>query len=107
MDPFFLSTVGPLLPVKSSILYRSTFQHNTIKTLCILHCLAIFLRYFEGKRRAERALLDAFPAVGAGIVLRPGFMYGARSVPLPFGGVTGSGLANSVDIPLGRLFEPR
>lgn len=59
-------------------------------------------RYFEGKRRAEQALLDAFPAVGAGIVLRPGFMYGARSVPLPFPHITGAGRVSSVDLPLGE-----
>ena len=39
-------------------------------------------RYFEGKRSAERALLAAFPAAGAGVVLRPGFMYGTRMVPI-------------------------
>jgi len=30
--------------------------------------------YFNGKRRAEQALLDAYPV--GGTVLRPGFMYG-------------------------------
>eukprot|EP01038_Epipyxis_sp_PR26KG_P015934 gene15934-21622_t len=37
--------------------------------------------YFNGKRRAEVAVLDAYPSTG--IVLRPGFIYGTRDVPLP------------------------
>ena len=37
--------------------------------------------YFNGKRRAEQALLDAYPDTG--VVLRPGFIYGTREVPLP------------------------
>ena len=39
------------------------------------------ISYFNGKRRAEQALLDAFPETG--VVLRPGFIYGTRDVPLP------------------------
>lgn len=45
-------------------------------------------RYFNGKRRAEQALLDAFPTVvrdggqvvSSGTVLRPGFIYGERQI---------------------------
>ena len=36
--------------------------------------------YFNGKRRTEKALADAFPETG--IALRPGFIYGDRTVPL-------------------------
>ena len=39
------------------------------------------ISYFNGKRRAEQALLDAYP--DKGVVLRPGFIYGTRAVPLP------------------------
>ncbi len=41
----------------------------------------ICCRYFNGKRRAEEALLDAYP--GSGVILRPGFIYGTRHVHLP------------------------
>jgi uncharacterized protein YbjT (DUF2867 family) len=37
--------------------------------------------YFNGKRRTENALIDAFPMTG--VVLRPGFIYGTRNIPLP------------------------
>ncbi|KAJ1411897.1 hypothetical protein B484DRAFT_402506 [Ochromonadaceae sp. CCMP2298] len=50
--------------------------------------------YFQGKRNAEQVLLDSYPAVGAGVVLRPGFIYGTRVVP---GGVS---------IPLSLLGKP-
>lgn len=36
--------------------------------------------YFDGKRRTEQALLEAFPHTG--VVLRPGFIHGTRQVPL-------------------------
>lgn len=47
---------------------------------------AVLRGYFHGKRRAEAALARAFP--GAGVALRPGFVYGTRSVggfSLPLG----------------------
>jgi hypothetical protein len=44
------------------------------------------LRYFNGKRRAEQAVLDSFQSNG--FVLRPGFMYGNRALPAPLAGVT-------------------
>lgn len=59
--------------------------------------------YFHGKRRAEQALLDAFPAVGAGLVLRPGFIYGTRVVPLPAGVPMPT---NKLHLPLGLLGKP-
>ena len=50
--------------------------------------------YFDGKRRAEEALLQAYPTTG--VILRPGFMYGTRyvsvngksiSIPLALAGI--------------------
>lgn len=46
--------------------------------------------YFNGKRRAEQALLDAYP--DSGTVLRPSFVYGCRDVP-----------GSSISIPLGPV----
>ena len=40
--------------------------------------LICWCRYFHGKKRAEQAVLDAFPDTGT--ILRPGFMYGTRQV---------------------------
>ncbi len=37
-----------------------------------------YYRYFNGKRRSEKALAEAFPVTGA--VLRPGFIYGTRDI---------------------------
>eukprot|EP00271_Cylindrocystis_brebissonii_P000666 TRINITY_DN10830_c0_g1_i2.p1 TRINITY_DN10830_c0_g1~~TRINITY_DN10830_c0_g1_i2.p1 ORF type:complete len:365 (+),score=54.85 TRINITY_DN10830_c0_g1_i2:90-1184(+) len=39
---------------------------------------ALSIGYFKGKRRAEEAVLAAFPK--SGVVLRPGFIYGRRRV---------------------------
>lgn len=39
-------------------------------------------RYFAGKRRTEEALLDCYRNK-TGVVLRPGFIFGTRTVPLP------------------------
>jgi len=63
--------------------YISTVE-NTLPSF-VLH------GYFNGKRRAEEAVLDSFPSAGA--VLRPGFMYGDRQV-------------GTVSIPLGLLGKP-
>ncbi len=46
--------------------------------------------YFNGKRRAEQALLDAYP--DSGTVLRPSFIYGCRDIP-----------GSSISIPLGSV----
>lgn len=43
--------------------------------------------YFNGKRRAEEAVRDAYPS--SGVVLRPGFIYGVRGVDLPGAGRVG------------------
>lgn len=37
--------------------------------------------YFHGKRRAEQAVHDKFS--DNGVVLRPGFIHGTRTVPVP------------------------
>jgi nucleoside-diphosphate-sugar epimerase len=67
-------------------IYVSTVENNLP---------SFFLRgYFEGKRRAEEALLSAFPAAGAGVVLRPSFMYGSRTI------------SKDVSLPLGLLGRP-
>lgn len=55
-------------------------------------------RYFEGKRRAEQALQNAFPDAGAGVALRPSFMYGTRAV--------GDTPVGDVSVPLGLLGRP-
>lgn len=47
--------------------------------------------YYEGKRAAEKALLDRFPY--GGVILRPGFIYGTRQV-------------GSFKIPLGIVGAP-
>ncbi len=46
--------------------------------------------YFHGKRRAEEALAATFP--GAGVALRPGFIYGTRQI-------------GGLGIPLGAIGE--
>lgn len=57
-----------------------------VDNFCVIFFLiASFLnttydRYFEGKRRAEQALQNAFPEAGAGVALRPSFVYGTRAV---------------------------
>eukprot|EP01041_Mallomonas_annulata_P012270 gene12270-25791_t len=61
--------------------------------------------YFNGKRRAEQAVLDAFPFTGT--VLRPGFMYGTRqvgsySIPL---GLVGKPLEILLDNPIGSFMR--
>ena len=43
--------------------------------------MCFFCRYFEGKKKAEDSVVDVFK--GNGYVLRPGFIYGNRVVPLP------------------------
>lgn len=48
--------------------------------------------YFNGKRRVETAVLDAFPDTG--IILRPGFIYGKRRV------------ASNVEVPLDLIGQP-
>ena len=57
-----------------------------------IHCIAggFLPGYFQGKRRAEEALASTFP--GAGVALRPGFIYGTRQV-------------GGVGIPLGAIGE--
>ncbi len=68
--------------------YVSTVENNLPE---------FFLKgYFHGKRRTEEALLDAFPHTG--VVLRPGFIHGTRSVPL--------GGSNSIEIPLWLVGKP-
>jgi uncharacterized protein YbjT (DUF2867 family) len=47
--------------------------------------------YFEGKRRAEEAVMDAYPH--SGTILRPSFVYGCRDV-------------GSTSVPLGLLGKP-
>ena len=47
--------------------------------------------YFKGKRKAERVLMEEFPATG--VALRPGFIYGNRQV-------------GSVQVPLGLVGLP-
>ena len=49
--------------------------------------------YFEGKLQAEKKVLDLFPA-GAGIVLRPSFVYGTRQV------------TSALSLPLGIIGRP-
>lgn len=61
---------------------------------------SFFLKgYFNGKRRAEKALLETYPQTG--YVLRPGFIHGTRNVPLP-----SNPIAKSLDIPLWVLGKP-
>ncbi|CAI5467205.1 unnamed protein product [Closterium sp. Yama58-4] len=48
--------------------------------------------YFNGKKRAETAVLDAFP--NTGVVLRPGFIYGKRRV------------TGGVEVPLDLIGQP-
>lgn len=64
----------------------------------------LFCRYFEGKRRAEQALLEAFPEPGTGVVLRPSFIYGHRKVALrnPLSPSSEAAL----DVPLNLLGRP-
>lgn len=40
-----------------------------------------YISYFEGKRKAEEAVCSEFKEKG--VVLRPGFIYGTRAIPLP------------------------
>lgn len=53
--------------------------------------------YFDGKKKAEMAVQSTFKEKG--FVLRPGFIYGTRVVPLPafMGSIAGS----TMSIPLG------
>eukprot|EP00245_Coleochaete_scutata_P000998 TRINITY_DN11227_c0_g1_i1.p1 TRINITY_DN11227_c0_g1~~TRINITY_DN11227_c0_g1_i1.p1 ORF type:complete len:339 (-),score=36.86 TRINITY_DN11227_c0_g1_i1:169-1185(-) len=51
--------------------------------------------YFKGKRRAEKAVLDAFPTTG--VILRPGVIHGTRRV---------YAANRSVDVPLSTVFAP-
>jgi len=51
--------------------------------------------YFEGKRAAEKELLEQFGELGKGTVLRPGFIYGTRILP-----------GGSAKLPLGLLGAP-
>lgn len=53
--------------------------------------------YFDGKKKAEDAVLNTFK--GKGFVLRPGFIYGTRMVPLP--GFLGPILGANLSLPLG------
>ena len=39
---------------------------------------AVLRGYFEGKRHAEKVLLQSFPETG--VALRPGFIHGTRNV---------------------------
>lgn len=43
--------------------------------------LSLIHRYFDGKRKAEEAVQETFKEKG--YVLRPGFIYGTRAIPLP------------------------
>ena len=52
--------------------------------------------YFEGKKKAERALFRLFPETG--VALRPGFVYGTRKVVLPS--------SKAFSVPLGALGAP-
>lgn len=52
--------------------YISAVENNLPKS--------ILRGYFSGKRRTENALLNAFPDTG--IVLRPGFIHGTRTVSI-------------------------
>lgn len=50
--------------------------------------------YFNGKRRAEDAVMDSFSGTGGCVVLRPSFVYGSREV------------VPGMCVPLGLLGEP-
>lgn len=52
--------------------------------------------YFNGKRRAEKALMDTFQQNAT--VMRPGFIYGTRQVPVSS--------STSIGIPLWALGKP-
>jgi nucleoside-diphosphate-sugar epimerase len=71
----------------SRFVYISTVENN----------LPDFLLkgYFNGKRRAEKAVMDTFTRDGT--VLRPGFIYGTRQVPMS---------SSNLSIPLGLLGRP-
>lgn len=56
---------------------------------------AVLRGYFNGKRRAEQALLSAYPENG--VVLKPGFMYGTRHIDVN---------GREVQIPLGLVGKP-
>ena len=57
----------------------------------------LLISYFDGKKKAEDAVLDTFKEKG--FVLRPGFIYGTRMVPLP--GFLNPVLGANLSLPLG------
>lgn len=57
--------------------------------------------YFNGKRRAEQALLDAYP--DSGIVLRPGFIYGTRELPVEVPAILKPIVGSKLALPLWLL----
>ena len=82
------------------------FPSLVLSVALTLTCALFVLccRYFEGKRRAEQALLETFPEPGTGVVLRPSFIYGHRKVALrnPLSPSSEAAL----DVPLNLLGRP-
>eukprot|EP00607_Mallomonas_marina_P010045 CAMPEP_0182419654 /NCGR_PEP_ID=MMETSP1167-20130531/4060_1 /TAXON_ID=2988 /ORGANISM="Mallomonas Sp, Strain CCMP3275" /LENGTH=218 /DNA_ID=CAMNT_0024594687 /DNA_START=134 /DNA_END=790 /DNA_ORIENTATION=- len=75
----------------SRFVYVSTVENNLPSF--------VLRGYFNGKRRAEEAVLDGFPDTGT--ILRPGFMYGDRQVgpvTLPLG-IVGRPLQSLLSLP--------
>jgi nucleoside-diphosphate-sugar epimerase len=69
--------------------YVSTVENNLPPS--------ILRGYFNGKKRAEQAIEDAFPENS--FILKPGFIYGSRYVPSPSG-------KGTMTIPLHLLGKP-
>jgi nucleoside-diphosphate-sugar epimerase len=90
-------------------IYRSSFcegKKSSTETLSLRGILPLTVfpplvlnSYFQGKKRAEEAVLAAFN--NRGFILRPGFIYGIRDVPLPKMPFTASD--STLSVPLNLL----
>lgn len=87
----YISSIQSTLPsfvLKGSVsasMKFDRFHHFIQMTFSVTHVtidfLLWFISYFEGKRKAEEAVCSEFKEKG--VVLRPGFIYGTRAIPLP------------------------